>query len=81
MQEGLSTVTDSAGRLHVFGASHTTVHHWAQAVPGGPVAFLPPTALPALPTPPSAALAPDGTITLTYRRPASAVTLRERVRT
>ena len=80
VQEGLSTIVDHAGRVHVFGASHTTVRHWAQTVPGGPVTFRPPTPLPRPAGTPVPTLSPDGTITLTYPRPASTITLRETVR-
>ena len=37
IQDGLSTVVDSAGRVHVFGAGHDSVHHWTQDAPGQPL--------------------------------------------
>ncbi|UWE12775.1 PIG-L family deacetylase [Actinacidiphila bryophytorum] len=81
VQEGLSVLADGQGRVHVFAAGRDTVHHWAQAMPFAPVTFRPSTGLPCPSDLPSATLAPDGAITLTYRRPASAVTLRETVAT
>lgn len=79
VQEGLAVLLDRAGRIHIFGAGHDTIHHWAQLVPGGPVA---PRRL-HVPLPgdiPSARPAPDGSIELTYPRPASAHLYRERIR-
>lgn len=81
VQEGLSTLTDRQGRIHVFAAGRDTVHHWAQAAPSAPVTFQPAAGLPCPADVPSAALAPDGAITLTYRLPASAASLRRTVAT
>ena len=73
VQEGLAVLTDRTGRVHVFASGRDTVHHWAQSHVGGPVRLRPPTGLPRPSDPPTAAtLAPDGTIALTYPRPASA---------
>ena len=80
VQEGLAVVTDRGGRIHLFGAGHDTIHHWGQWVPGGPVTF---RRLPHLPLPgdiPAARLAADGSVELTYRRPASPQVYRETVR-
>ncbi|MFJ8309047.1 MULTISPECIES: PIG-L family deacetylase [unclassified Streptomyces] len=41
VQEGLSTVVDGRGRVHVFAAGADTVHHWAQPAPGKPLAPAP----------------------------------------
>ncbi|WP_079189369.1 PIG-L family deacetylase [Actinacidiphila paucisporea] len=81
VQEGLTTITDRQGRVHVFAAGRDTVHHWAQAAPSAPVTFQPPAPLPCPADAPAPALAPDGTITLTYHPPASPASLRERVPT
>ncbi|MGW4030235.1 PIG-L family deacetylase [Streptomyces sp. NPDC004838] len=74
VQDGLSAVVDSAGRVHVFAAGHTRVHHWAQGTAGGPVAFEEGAGNPsARPGGPVAALpSGDGGIDLYYRPAASA---------
>ncbi|MEU9098177.1 PIG-L family deacetylase [Streptomyces sp. NPDC048361] len=41
VQEGLSTVVDGRGRVHVFAAGADTVHHWTQNAPGKPLAPVP----------------------------------------
>jgi hypothetical protein len=71
IQEGLAVIADRLGRVHVFGAGHDTVHHWAQDAPGGPVLAQPPTGLPRPGDYPTAVPTPDGAIALSYRRPAS----------
>ncbi|KUL38779.1 hypothetical protein ADL22_17285, partial [Streptomyces sp. NRRL F-4489] len=71
VQEGLSAATDSRGRVHLFGAGHTTVHHWQQDHPGGPFA-LRPTGLPTPADPPTALARPDGSILLAFRAAPSA---------
>ncbi|MET9665294.1 PIG-L family deacetylase [Streptomyces sp. NPDC006475] len=74
VQDGLSAVVDSSGRVHVFAAGRERVHHWAQDVLGEEVAFraddgadlpAPGDAIAALP-------APGGGIELYYRRPTAA---------
>ncbi|WP_030677633.1 PIG-L family deacetylase [Streptomyces rimosus] len=70
VQEGLSAVTDSRGRVHLFGAGHDTVHHWAQQRPGGDFTLVP-TGLPAPADPPTALARPDGTVMLAYREATS----------
>ncbi|CAG6391457.1 GlcNAc-PI de-N-acetylase [Actinacidiphila cocklensis] len=81
VQDGLSTVTDRQGRIHVFAAGRDTVHHWAQPAPSAAVAFQPLGTLPCPADVPTVALAPDGAIALTYRRPASATQLQETIGT
>ncbi|MFI1398792.1 PIG-L family deacetylase [Streptomyces sp. NPDC020681] len=75
IQDGLSTVVDGAGRVHVFGAGRDTVHHWTQDTMGLPLTFRPGGDLPA----PGDPLAPlptaDGGIELLYRRPTGAAVL------
>ncbi|MEU4351892.1 PIG-L family deacetylase [Streptomyces sp. NPDC023838] len=71
VQEGLSVVTDAQGIVHVFGAGHDTVRHWAQRVPGGPFAVVP-TGLPAPADPPAALARPDGSLVLAFREAGSA---------
>ncbi|MFD9792513.1 PIG-L family deacetylase [Streptomyces sp. NPDC059070] len=66
VQEGLSAVTDAKGAVHVFGAGHLTVHHWAQQGPNGPLVLVP-TGLPAPADPPTALARPDGSLLLAYR--------------
>ena len=46
IQDGLSTVVDGAGRVHVFGAGHDSVHHWTQDAPGQPLTHRPAGPLP-----------------------------------
>ncbi|MFI9226751.1 PIG-L family deacetylase [Streptomyces rimosus] len=70
VQEGLSAVTDSRGRVHLFGAGHDTVHHWAQERPGGDFTRVP-TKLPAPSDPPTALARPDGTVLLAFREAGS----------
>jgi LmbE family N-acetylglucosaminyl deacetylase len=72
VQEGLALLTDRTGRVHLFGAGHDTVHHWAQDVPGGPVAFRPLHGFPVPGDIPSAVVTPGGAIAVSYPRPASA---------
>lgn len=71
VQEGLSTVTDTKGRLHVFGAGHDTVHHWQQAGPDGEFTLIP-TSLPAPADPPTALARPDGSVLLAFREATTA---------
>ena len=59
IQDGLSTVVDGAGRVHVFGAGRETVHHWTQDTMGLPLTFRPGGDLPA-PGDPLAAAADRG---------------------
>ncbi|GAA0593050.1 PIG-L family deacetylase [Streptomyces crystallinus] len=66
VQEGLSAVTDATGVVHVFGAGHYTVRHWAQRGPGGPFVLVP-TGLPAPADPPTALARPDGSLLLAFR--------------
>lgn len=80
VQDGLAALADGEGRVHVFAAGHDTVRHWAQPAPGAPVVLRPPSGLPRPGDVPSAALAPDGTLTLTYPRPASPATLHQTIR-
>ncbi|MGR8008933.1 PIG-L family deacetylase [Streptomyces hypolithicus] len=72
IQDGLSTILDGRGRVHVFAAGRATVHHWAQDAPGAPVGPRPGTGLPTPGGAPTAIPAPDGGIDLVYRRPATA---------
>ncbi|MEV6551069.1 PIG-L family deacetylase [Streptomyces sp. NPDC051597] len=71
VQEGLSAVTDTRGIVHVFGAGHHTVRHWAQRYPGGPFAVVP-TGLPAPADPPAALARPDGSLLLAFRQAGNA---------
>uniref|UniRef100_A0AAU2UZE9 PIG-L family deacetylase n=1 Tax=Streptomyces sp. NBC_00003 TaxID=2903608 RepID=A0AAU2UZE9_9ACTN len=66
VQEGLSAVTDTQGRIHVLASGHDAIHHWAQDKPGGPFTFTR-TSLPAPADPPAVAAGPDGTLVLAYR--------------
>ncbi|MCX4512631.1 PIG-L family deacetylase [Streptomyces sp. NBC_01619] len=74
IQDGLTTVVDGAGRVHVFGAGRDTVHHWAQDVLGEDVAFKPDagSGLPAPGGPLAALPTDDGGIELYYRKPTAA---------
>ncbi|MGE7432797.1 PIG-L family deacetylase [Kitasatospora sp. NPDC001175] len=78
VQEGLAAVTDGSGRIHVFGAGHDTVHHWAQQQPNGPFTVVA-TDLPAPADPPSAVVRPDGTVLLAYREAKTARPLAHRL--
>ncbi|MDJ0340662.1 PIG-L family deacetylase [Streptomyces sp. H10-C2] len=71
VQDGLSVVLDGQARVHVLAAGRDTVHHWTQPAPGQPMSFQALTGMPQPGEPPSAALAPDGTIAVAYRRPVS----------
>ncbi|TVL93628.1 PIG-L family deacetylase [Streptomyces sp. SAJ15] len=72
IQDGLSALVDREGRIHVFGGGRDTVHHWSQDSPGGPVFARPLTGLPRPGNQPGAALAPDGSVAVVYRAPATA---------
>ncbi|MGW7411412.1 PIG-L family deacetylase [Streptomyces sp. NPDC054863] len=74
VQEGLSTVTDSKGCVHVFGSGHDSVHHWRQDKPGGPFTFVL-TNLPTPGDPPTALARPDGSVLLAYREAKTATPL------
>ncbi|MFJ4704955.1 PIG-L family deacetylase [Streptomyces anulatus] len=68
VQDGLTTVVDTAGRVHVYAAGHHAVHHWTQDVPGSDVTAR--TQLTEAPVPahaPGALPAPDGSVELYYR--------------
>ncbi|MFF9685236.1 PIG-L family deacetylase [Streptomyces sp. NPDC014623] len=68
VQDGLRTAVDGGGRVHVFGAGHHAVHHWAQDFPGaGLSARAQLTAAPVPAHAPAALPAPDGSLTLHYR--------------
>lgn len=69
VQDGLAVVLDGGARIHVFAAGRDTVHHWTQSAPGQPMALQPVRGLPQPGEPPSTALAPDGSLTVAYRRP------------
>nr|WP_079186295.1 PIG-L family deacetylase [Streptomyces sp. CB01580] len=73
VQDGLSTVVDAAGRVHVFAAGRFAVHHWTQDTPEHPVTAH--TQIGGVPVPgdgPAALAAPDGTVDLYYRAEAKA---------
>ncbi|MGW5861282.1 PIG-L family deacetylase [Streptomyces sp. NPDC055239] len=72
VQDGLTVVLDTTGRIHVYAAGHDAVHHWAQDRPGGPVTARPRTGSQVPAGAPAAALEPDGHIALIYRTPAAA---------
>ncbi|WP_425573374.1 PIG-L family deacetylase [Streptomyces albidochromogenes] len=72
VQDGLAAVVASDGRVHVFAAGRTTVHHWTQDAPGRPMGPRPATGLPTPGGSPTALAAPGGGIDLVYRQPASA---------
>ncbi|WP_443071338.1 PIG-L family deacetylase [Streptomyces sp. NBC_01465] len=70
IQDGLSATVDTAGRVHVYAAGRDTVHEWTQSAPGQPLT----PSLTGLPVPgdsPVALPAPDGTVDLIMRRPAT----------
>ncbi|WP_431960941.1 PIG-L family deacetylase [Actinacidiphila sp. bgisy160] len=71
VQDGLSAVVDRDGRVHVFAAGRTAVHHWSQDAPGRPPVCRLLTALPVPADPPAATAEPDGSLSLVYRLPAS----------
>ncbi|MEU3874304.1 MULTISPECIES: PIG-L family deacetylase [Streptomyces] len=78
VQEGLAAVTDTKGRIHVFGSGHDTVHHWVQRQPGGTFEHLP-TKLPLPADPPAALARPDGSLLLVIREPKTATLLAYRL--
>lgn len=77
VQDGLTAVVDTAGRVHVYAAGHHSVHHWTQDAPDTEVTAR--AQLTDAPTPahaPGALPAPDGSVELYYRpaaRPGLAV--------
>lgn len=72
VQDGLTTVLDGAGRVHVFGAGRTGVHHWTQETMGLPLTFGPDGGLPVPGDPVAPVPTGDGGIELFYRGPADA---------
>ncbi|MFC8226972.1 PIG-L family deacetylase [Streptomyces sp. NPDC057287] len=75
VRDGLSTVVDGAGRVHVHAVGHHAVHHWTQDAPG--TALTARTQIDAGPVPgdtPAALPAADGSVDLVYRAEARAVT-------
>ncbi len=77
VQDGLTAVVDTAGRVHVYAAGHHSVHHWTQDAPDTEVtARAQLTDAPAPAHAPGALPAPDGSVELYYRpaaRPGLAV--------
>ncbi|WP_244258158.1 PIG-L family deacetylase [Streptomyces sp. Tu 2975] len=67
IQDGLTTVVDAAGRVHLFGAGFATVHHWTQDAPGLPLTHRPGGHLPAAVDTPAALARTDGSVHLLYR--------------
>ncbi|WP_406731194.1 PIG-L family deacetylase [Streptomyces sp. NBC_01794] len=67
IQDGLSTVVDGTGRVHVFGAGHDSVHHWTQDAPGQPLTHQPAGPLPVSVDSPTAVAGRNGTVELLYR--------------
>ncbi|MFF2863539.1 PIG-L family deacetylase [Streptomyces rubiginosohelvolus] len=68
IQDGVSAVVDTAGRVHVYAAGHHAVHHWTQDAPDTDVTAR--TQLTGSPVPahaPGALPAPDGSVELYYR--------------
>ncbi|MFJ6610585.1 PIG-L family deacetylase [Streptomyces sp. NPDC091289] len=68
VQDGVTAVVDTAGRVHVYAAGHHAVHHWTQDAPGADVTAR--TQLTGSPVPahaPGALPAPDGSVELYYR--------------
>ncbi|WP_328397613.1 PIG-L family deacetylase [Streptomyces sp. NBC_00390] len=66
-QDALTTTVDTEGRVHVFGAGRTGVHHWTQNHPGGPLTHRRDSGLPLAVEAPAALPAPDGSVRLFYR--------------
>lgn len=67
IQDGLSTVVDSAGRVHLFAPGHDTVHHWTQDETGGALEHRPAGLLPAAVDRPAVLAGVDGSVELLYR--------------
>lgn len=68
VQDGLTAVVDTAGRVHVYAAGHHAVHHWTHDAPASDVTAR--TQLTEAPVPahaPGALPAPDGSVELYYR--------------
>ncbi|MGW9248417.1 PIG-L family deacetylase [Streptomyces badius] len=68
VQDGLTAVVDTAGRVHVYAAGHHAVHHWTQDAPDTDVTAR--TQLTGSPVPahaPGVLPAPGGSVELYYR--------------
>ncbi|MBK3558244.1 PIG-L family deacetylase [Streptomyces sp. MBT56] len=68
IQDGVTALVDTAGRVHVHAAGHHAVHHWTQDAPDTEVTAR--TQLTGFPVPahaPGALPAPDGSVELYYR--------------
>ncbi|MFI2470822.1 PIG-L family deacetylase [Streptomyces globisporus] len=68
IQDGVTALVDTAGRVHVYAAGHHAVHHWTQDAPDTDVTAR--TQLTGFPVPahaPGALPAPDGSVELYYR--------------
>ncbi|WP_414169398.1 PIG-L family deacetylase [Streptoverticillium reticulum] len=81
VQEGLSAVTGTDGRIHVVGSGHDTVHHWVQERPGGDFALAAERygKLPVPADPPTLLPQPDGGLLLAFRQPKTAKPLAYRL--
>ncbi|MFF9245687.1 PIG-L family deacetylase [Streptomyces globisporus] len=67
IQDGVTALVDTAGRVHVYAAGHHAVHHWTQDAPDTDVTAR--TQLTGFPVPahaPGALPAPDGSVELYY---------------
>ncbi|MEV6394220.1 PIG-L family deacetylase [Streptomyces sp. NPDC051907] len=67
IQDGLTTLVDGAGRVHLFAAGHTAVHHWTQSAPGQPLAHQQGAPLPLAVDSPAALADEAGRVRLLYR--------------
>ncbi|MEU8448548.1 PIG-L family deacetylase [Streptomyces globisporus] len=68
IQDPVTALVDTAGRVHVYAAGHHAVHHWTQDAPDTDVTAR--TQLTGFPVPahaPGALPAPDGSVELYYR--------------
>ncbi|MGW2059904.1 PIG-L family deacetylase [Streptomyces sp. NPDC001937] len=73
VQDGLSAVVDGHGLIHVYGAGHHAVHHWAQETPGARLTAR--REIDGAPVPgdgPAARITTDGSVELLYRAAARA---------
>ncbi|MFK8907870.1 PIG-L family deacetylase [Streptomyces sp. YS-3] len=71
VHDGLTTLVDAKGCVHVYAAGRDAVHHWSQNHPRQSVEYRPDAAMPVSCEQPSAFITPDGATGVVYRSPAA----------
>jgi LmbE family N-acetylglucosaminyl deacetylase len=69
IQEAMTALVRSDGRIELYGQGHTSLARWYQRRPGGPFTLDTATRTPAPATPPAAVQTPDGGTLVVFRLP------------